>query len=61
MSCLSPVDIDIIVSKDSTSHRRNSDGLFLDSHLFNHLGYQPVYDTMTASGAIMHCIVIQKR
>ena len=55
-----PIDVNVAISKDTTSHRADADGVVLHAHLFYHFGYELVYYAVGATGAVVHRHVIEE-
>ena len=53
------VDVQVIIHKDGTSYRADTDGFFSHAHFVDDFSYQLVYDSMAASRAVVHRVVVQ--
>ncbi|MPN46185.1 hypothetical protein SDC9_193768 [bioreactor metagenome] len=60
MSSLLPVYIDVIIGEHGTPHRGNADGLLLQSQFLDDFGYQLMYHSVGAPGAVMHVVVVHE-
>ena len=55
-----PVDVNIIIGEDGTTHRRNAHSAVSESHFFNQFGYEFMNNTVAAARAIVHVIVVHQ-
>ena len=59
VGCLLPVDVQVVVCEYGASYGRDTDGLVLDAHFLDDLGYYLVHYAMGAAGAVMEDIVFK--
>ena len=57
---LYPVDVDVVVGKHSTPHRRDAYGAFLKPHLLDDFGNELVHHTVATSRAVVHRRVVEQ-
>ena len=57
---LDPVNVDIVVGHDRTSHRGYGYGDILGTHLLDDLGHKFVHHTVGATRAIVHGIIVEQ-
>jgi hypothetical protein len=60
VSGLDPVNVDIVVCKNGTSHGSNTDSGVFEAELVKNFGYQFVNDAMAATGAVVSVDVEQQ-
>ena len=60
MGSLLPVDIQIVIGKDGTTHRRNTHGFLLHAHFLDDLSHEFMYHTMRTTGAVVHVVVVHQ-